>query len=429
MYRVENDGGASLLPPPPKVDLFQTPAAKNSTPVTTSVPRRQLTLSEDVARARGYDYASYLRARTQSAALLSNPLTTRAATPAFAPTTCAISPTSATQTTKPVSQMSATEKLGEVLKRSLARMPAEVRDKVAALLQPESLAMIAGGLLLWAGSHAIGIGEIMDVVLLVGGGLMLGMEVFHVAGDIKDFVGGTLGANSEADLDRAAGHFASAVSTIGVDAIVMLLTHKAAGQLKGNLPRPPVATREMITPEGVRIRVPVEPEPVGNKPAEMRSNGNTSGAGAVREPITEANLSRVSVPGIRNGEFGHWFNSLSKQEMDALWSNPALRSTIESRLRSPGGFHEWLPVSRAPKFREWGVSFEQIQEWRTPTRTLRFTNPEGRHGGPGSSTAHNELFDLIDRARNFNEYKTLLQGWANRRLPGGAASLPPGLRP
>lgn len=147
-----------------------------------------------------------------------------------------------------------------------------------------------------------------------------------------------------------------------------------------------------------------------------------------RSPITAANIGTVIVPGVRGGEFASWFNSLNRAEMGLLWSNKALRETVENRLRHPGGFHEWLPVSRAPKFKEWGITAEQIWTWRSETKTLRFVNPPGRHGGVGSGTAHNELFALIDRANSFAEFKTLLRDWASRRLPNGVNDLPPGLR-
>ncbi|HEX8734308.1 MAG TPA: hypothetical protein VF721_03225 [Pyrinomonadaceae bacterium] len=147
-----------------------------------------------------------------------------------------------------------------------------------------------------------------------------------------------------------------------------------------------------------------------------------------RQPITAANLASVVIPGVKGGEFASWFNSLSRPEMNLLWTNKALRETVENRLRHPGGFHEWLPVSRAPKFREWGVTAEQIWDLRSQTKDLRFINPDGWHGGKGSPQAHRELFDMVDRANSFAEFKTLIQQWAARRLPNGVNDLPPGLR-
>lgn len=135
------------------------------------------------------------------------------------------------------------------------------------------------------------------------------------------------------------------------------------------------------------------------------------------------------VPSVRNGEFNRWFNNLTPEEFDEIWANPRLRSSIEDRLRHPGGFHEWHMVSRAPTFKRWGITAEQIAEMRTLTNQLRFVNPAGRHGGFGSTTAHNELLGIIDSSLDYATFVRRLQTWAHYRLPGGAASLPPGLRP
>ena len=83
----------------------------------------------------------------------------------------------------------------------------------------------------------------------------------------------------------------------------------------------------------------------------------------------------TAIPSVRNGEFYRWFNSLTPKEFSKLWENPRLQGIIKQRLRSPGGFHEWLPVLRAAKFKEWGVTAEQIRDYRTPTGGVRFTKP------------------------------------------------------
>jgi hypothetical protein len=141
------------------------------------------------------------------------------------------------------------------------------------------------------------------------------------------------------------------------------------------------------------------------------------------------NVNLSSVPSVRNGEFNRWFNSLTPEEFDQVWSNPRLRKTIERRLRHPGGLHEWLLVSRTPTFKRWGVTAEQIKELRSPISEVRFVNPRGQHGKRGSTTAHNELIEIIDTSPDFDTFKRRLQNWANYRLEGGAEALPEGLRP
>jgi hypothetical protein len=105
-----------------------------------------------------------------------------------------------------------------------------------------------------------------------------------------------------------------------------------------------------------------------------------------------------------------------------------LRSIIESRIRYPGGFHEWHLVSRAPIFKRWGVKAEDIADLRTLTKDVEFVNPIGKHGFDGSGTAHKELLNIIDNSLDYGKFKRKLQNWAQYRLKGGIDSLPEGLR-
>lgn len=188
--------------------------------------------------------------------------------------------------------------------------------------------------------------------------------------------------------------------------------------------------RQVTTPDGQTMSVVVRKDLDPNSPLQMSNVNPTGGTTPTRAPITAANVGSVTVPGVRNGEFAAWFNTLTKAEMDVLWSNPRLRDQIETRLRHPGGFHEWLMVSRTPKFREWGITAEQIWSMRNRTRDVKFSDPQGgSHGHDGSGTFHNELMRIIDTSNSFEEFRTKLQDLANRRLEGGAAALPEGLRP
>lgn len=66
------------------------------------------------------------------------------------------------------------EKLAEAIRRSLPLLPAEARNQLLALLEPSSIAIISATLLIWAGSHFFGVGEIVDVLLLGVGFSLLG---------------------------------------------------------------------------------------------------------------------------------------------------------------------------------------------------------------------------------------------------------------
>ncbi len=59
------------------------------------------------------------------------------------------------------------------LERALAKLPSAVADQLRALLTPENVAALVVILGVWAASHALGIGEIMDLILALGGVIML----------------------------------------------------------------------------------------------------------------------------------------------------------------------------------------------------------------------------------------------------------------
>src|SRR5205814_3676431 len=130
---------------------------------------------------------------------------------------------------------------------SLPRLGPEVREEVEKLLSPESLAIIAAVLGLWVGSHFIGIGEIIDLVLLAAGVFAIGLAVFDGVGELSQFASTALAASGDQDLDRAAMHFANAVSILGIQArpdriltaygteIVLPIVPEAAGLFGGTL--------------------------------------------------------------------------------------------------------------------------------------------------------------------------------------------------
>lgn len=132
------------------------------------------------------------------------------------------SPSSAGKPAKPVTSMTMEEKLAEVVRRSEPRLPPEVFSQIGQLLTPESLALMAGVTIAWAGSHFFGVGEIADVVLLVAGGIMIGTSAMGVGREMYSFALGTKNAQTEQDLDRASEHFARALVDGGVTLVSAL---------------------------------------------------------------------------------------------------------------------------------------------------------------------------------------------------------------
>lgn len=124
-----------------------------------------------------------------------------------------------------VQRLSNSEKIREAVRRSVAFLPMQMRAAVEALLVPETLAVISGTLALWAGSHAFGVGEIVDIILLGAGFLALGFGVFEGAGALYEFAVTAIGAQIESDLDRAAARFAHAATVLGVSLVQAVLLH------------------------------------------------------------------------------------------------------------------------------------------------------------------------------------------------------------
>lgn len=127
-----------------------------------------------------------------------------------------------------VFRMSSTEKIGEAMSRSLPLLPLEARDTVKSMLEATSLAIIAGTLVVWAGSHFFGAGEVVDLILLTAGFVVLGGAVWSGAEELYKFVDRSANAKSDPDLDAAAGHFAKAVTLLGISTIQALLLRAPA---------------------------------------------------------------------------------------------------------------------------------------------------------------------------------------------------------
>lgn len=75
-----------------------------------------------------------------------------------------------------VPSMSQAEKVDEAMRRSLPHLPNAAKGVVESLLKPETIAIVTGTLVLWAGSHFVGVGEIVDAILLGVGVVFVGMK-------------------------------------------------------------------------------------------------------------------------------------------------------------------------------------------------------------------------------------------------------------
>ncbi|MCH2203922.1 MAG: hypothetical protein MK102_18305 [Fuerstiella sp.] len=124
-------------------------------------------------------------------------------------------------------------KFEKVLLLTPAKLPGSMGQELRSMLTPEAIASLVAVLVVWAGSHAIGVGFVIDFVagfLFVLGVAMTGMELIRAAGYFMDFMATTVAAKTEQDFDRAADYLAKFIAAVGIGVFMALLTRR--GQLK-----------------------------------------------------------------------------------------------------------------------------------------------------------------------------------------------------
>ena len=122
-------------------------------------------------------------------------------------------------------------------------------------------------------------------------------------------------------------------------------------------------------------------------------------------------------------EFDEWWDKLSSEDLAEILKDEHTYNAIASRIRQPGGVHEWCMVCEQVKFKGWGVSMDEIREYRTEIADLEWTIPldlendggaPGGHGGLGSTRFHNELREKINDADTLDEFVSSVTVLAER---------------
>jgi hypothetical protein len=166
------------------------------------------------------------------------------------------------------------DRLAETINRAQPMLAPEVRAQVTVITSPEGLKIIAGVLVAWVAAHAIGIGELVDVIIGVTGVFAIGLAVFDGLDHLYDFAAGAYRARIDRELDVAADHLAKAIGILGIQAVLAVLFRGAPRTGAGGriqLPPPPPRT------PGARYR------PTARSDATMRaSEGETSAWGDIR---------------------------------------------------------------------------------------------------------------------------------------------------
>ena len=115
-----------------------------------------------------------------------------------------------------VAAMPLQDRFCEVLTRTLPLLPKDIRQEFAALISPLNIVIIAVALVAWAGSHYLGVGFILDGLMVVGGVVFLGIQVLSAASDFYYAITITANATTPAELQKAAEHLSKFVSAVGV---------------------------------------------------------------------------------------------------------------------------------------------------------------------------------------------------------------------
>ena len=216
--------------------------------------------------------------------------------------------------------MSPEEKVAAALQRSITYLPAEMGDALRSFLEPEALAIMAGTMAVWAASHLLGVGELVDVLLLLVGFAMIGKSVFDVAGLLWDFGTTTLGATTDAEIDEGAQLFARAVILVGLDIVMAILLHRDLKTVRAQL-----KTFKLQRPNLPTVPHPPNPEP---------------GASFYKPKITRTMALPSNVYGSTE-----W------------WGDIAVSRSASLESQRIALFHEWVHSVLSPKF----VRFRMIR--------------------------------------------------------------------
>lgn len=182
-----------------------------------------------------------------------------------------------------VAQMDFADRLGAVFEKTLPRLGPKAREQLAQLIEPESLAIIAGVLVAWIVGHAFGVGEVVDIILLVVGAFSIGFAIFTGIDELYDFAKRTYTARSDNDLDTASSHLAKAIAILGIEAVLAVLFRGRPRGRRMNVGTPP--------PRGPGWRY----RPKTDMHADLRpgNHGSTNAWGDIK-------ISRHSTPQVRD---------------------------------------------------------------------------------------------------------------------------------
>jgi hypothetical protein len=131
-----------------------------------------------------------------------------------------------------IGKMSVEDRLKLVVESAASRLAPSVGRQLLTLIEPKSLAIMAAVLVAWTGAQFLGVGEIADFIVLIGGYAMLGGVAVQAARLLFESARLVIQAKDKKDIDTAGAILAEVVSLIGVQGTLALLLSKPSGALK-----------------------------------------------------------------------------------------------------------------------------------------------------------------------------------------------------
>jgi hypothetical protein len=179
-----------------------------------------------------------------------------------------------------VAQWPLEDRVADVIRRAVPKVPGDVGATLLSLLTPESLAIVVGTIVFSVAANLTPYGWVADGVIL---GITFGfggLAAIHALGDLVECFKLTSGAKSPQDLDAAADALARAVVGLGVVALMVLLhrlgteTKDGAGRIKVDDTAQQATREEMATARAARLRARLERQQA-NARAEQEAAAQT----------------------------------------------------------------------------------------------------------------------------------------------------------
>jgi len=108
-----------------------------------------------------------------------------------------------------------------------SELSTEVQRALQEVFKPTNLAIFAGVLAAWAGSHFIGVGEVADIVMAGMLYMSLGEQGVRGLIELAEFAREVIGASCDLQLRRAATRLTRGIALLGVDAALAVLLRGA----------------------------------------------------------------------------------------------------------------------------------------------------------------------------------------------------------